>query len=239
MLVTRPRHQAGELVHRLKDLGAEPIELPLIEIMPIDDPSSLDEALRKEYDWAIFTSANAVAAVFDRGIDLTARKVAAVGAATARALARHEITADCLPPEPLADAILTSIGDVAGRRILLPQADIARNNLADGLRAQGAIVTSVAAYRTVPAGSAAADLERFFSRGVDVVTFFSPSAVRTFAALLRPDIARAKRPVVVACVGPVTAAAAREIGLSVDVVASDSTAKGVVEAIMRRMEGRA
>lgn len=234
VLVTRPRHQAGTLVERLRRLGADPVELSMIEIAPLEDYSQLDVALARldQYDRIIFTSANGVAAVFDRhalGVRASrAHSIIAIGPATAAALAQRGINATWFPSEYVAEAIVREIGDVAGQRILLPRADIARQALAAGLRARGAIVDAIAAYRTVPAPGSAEALDRILERGVDVVTFLSSSTVRHFASLA--DRGRLDG-VLIACIGPITAATAGELGFHADIVAREYTADGLVEAI--------
>jgi uroporphyrinogen-III synthase len=139
-----------------------------------------------------------------------------------------------MPTRYVAEAILEEIGSVAGMRILLPRADIARKALAEGLRAQGARVDEVAAYRTVSAAGGEATLPEGLERGIDVATFTSPSTVHGTLALLdaagRPPagvLAGAK----IACIGPITARAAEEAGLRVDIVAREHTIDGLLNAI--------
>lgn len=234
VLITRPRHQVAELVEDLRRLGAEPIELPLIEILPLEDPAALDRALTASYDWIIFTSANAVRAVVERGKLLRTTRIAAVGPATARVLAQHGLTAVEVPSEFRGEKIAEELKGVAGKRILLPQANIARSNLADRLREKGARVTSVVAYRTVAADNVH-ELKRLLEQGIDIVTFFSPSAVRSYGSAIGKPGARTSNQPAVVCVGPVTAEAAREVGLNVDAVAWESTGASVVEAITRHI----
>src|SRR5689334_12810379 len=159
IVVTRPEAQAGGLAARLRELGAEPIVCPAIAIAPPADYAPLDAAIARmaEYDWLLVTSANGVRALLGRmaqlGRDAQALRdlrVGAIGPATAQALAEHGLEASFVPSAYVAEAILDQIGDVAGRRILLPRADIAREALAAGLRAKGALVDEIAAYRTVP-----------------------------------------------------------------------------------------
>ena len=161
IVVTRSREQAGELVDLLESLGAEPIEAPMIRVAPPDDYGPLDEAVAEaaNYDWIVFTSANAVDAFMRRLTagngdirDLKGVRLIAIGPATAERLARHGLKVDLKPAESRAEAIVQSLrdlGDIKGRRFLLPRADIAREMLPDELRKGGAKVTEVIAYRTV------------------------------------------------------------------------------------------
>jgi len=229
IVITRPAEKARRLADRLRSLGAVPIEFPTVRIEPAES-GPLDAALGAlaHFDWIVFTSANGVEAVFARlaaaGKDarvFAARKVAAIGPVTAQALREKGVEPALVPGEYVAEAILDALGDVRGKRFLLPRADIAREALADGLRRSGAAVTEVAAYRTVGAGGPPPDLS-----GADAVTFTSSSTVRHFLAS-GAAVGRAK----VVCIGPVTAATARELGLTVDAMATEYTEDGLIQAL--------
>jgi uroporphyrinogen III methyltransferase/synthase len=228
VLVTRAREQASELSRRLRDLGAMPIELPAIELVdPVDAVALADAAARVgEYDWVVFTSANTVARFLPLVGD--ARRfgtacIAAIGPGTAVALRARSLEADLVPPEAVAESVLAVFPNGPGR-VLLPRAAVARDVLPDGLREKGWEVDVVEAYRTVPAPAPAEAPQ------ADAITFTSSSTVTNFVALGLPV------PPVVACIGPVTAATAEELGLKVDVVASPHTIEGLVEALRRRLE---
>jgi uroporphyrinogen III methyltransferase / synthase len=234
ILVTRPRAQADSLCERLAARGAQPILFPTIAIAAPEDYGPLDEALAAlgEYDWAILTSVNGVAALWSRLEEIGASvppgvRFAAIGPATARALEERGVRAEFVPEEYVAESLAAGLGEVRGQRMLLPRADIARRALADDLRAQGAAVTEVAAYRTVPAEPDPTGL-RELRRGVDAIIFTSSSTVRNFVAMVGDlhlvDAA-------IACIGPITAASAREAGLHVDVMAQEYTTEGVVAAL--------
>jgi uroporphyrinogen-III synthase len=238
--ITRPEDQAEGLCSRLRALGAEPIEFPVIAIAPPEAGGPLDQAIARlsSYDWIIFTSVNGVEHFWERleapavgSQPLIARfpslKVAAIGPATAMALRQRGVEIRLMPAEYRAEAILDEIGDVAGQRILLPRADIARPALAEGLQSKGAQVDEVPAYRTVPATPSPAAFDALRA-GVDVITFTSSSTVRNFSALTAGlDYGDP----LIACIGPVTAATARELGLRVDVVAKVYTVEGLLEAL--------
>ncbi len=231
IVITRPAEKARRLADRLRALGALPIEYPTVKIEPAE-AGPLDAALRAldTFDWIVFTSANGVDAVCARlaaagkdARELGRRKVAAIGPVTAQALRERGIEPTLVPGEYVAEAILAALGEVGGKSFLLPRADIAREALAVGLREKGAVVTEVAAYRTVGAvgGGPPPDLSL-----ADAVTFTSSSTVRHFLAS-GAAVGRAK----VVCIGPVTAATARELGLAVDAVADEYTEDGLIQAL--------
>ena len=243
ILVTRAREQAGELSALLKSQGAEPIEFPIIRIAPVEDTAPLDQALSCHYDWVIFTSVNGVKAVWSRlqarGRDARAfggTRLCAIGPATAEELAAHGLRADFVPGEYVAEAIVAGIGDVSGQRILLPRAGIAREALAKGLRAKGAQVDEVSAYRTVTADAGdprAREIRALLEQNhIAVIAFTSSSTVRglVHALDIRHSTRFADMPCV-ACIGPITAQTARELGLPVDVAADEYTLEGLVAAL--------
>jgi len=250
ILVTRPPHQAAELVERLEAMGANPIEAPMIRIMPPEDYGSLDDACARvsEFDWIVFSSANAVDAFVDRLLagpqDLRALngvRLCVVGPATAERLSRHGLKVDLTPSEYRAEAVLRAIGEageVRGRKVLLPRGDIGRDLVAEELRKQGADVTEVVAYRTV-----AVEWERegdpdiyrmLLERQIDVVTFTSPSAVRNFVRVLGAEPAvDLLRTTIVASIGPVTAEAASQCDIQTAIMPASHTIPALVDAIVQ------
>lgn len=246
IMVTRPRSKAESLARALEELGAEVIEFPTIRIVPPQSYEALDRAVRslERYDWLLFTSANGVGAFFSRllaaGKDVRALhrcRVAAIGPETAAALERRGVLADVVPREFRAEGLLGALdpASMEGKRALLPRAAQAREALPRTLREWGAEVDVVEAYRAVPAGGDIAWVEELLSAGaLDLVSFTSSSTVRHFVELFDKGETRAKvSRVPVACIGPVTAATASELGLAVAVVAEDYTAAGLAEAIAR------
>ncbi len=251
ILVTRPRAQAANLCDKLSALGATPIQFPTIEITPLDDYTALDMAISRlsDYGWVIFTSVNGVRAFWQRlevahrdSTALDGIRVAAIGPATSHALERRAVAAQFIPDEYVAEAILAGIGNVRDQRILLPRADLAREALADGLRQIGASVDEIAAYHTVIADAqdpATLDVRAMLQRGeIDAITFTSASTVRGF---VQSVIANNQYPIpAIACIGPITAQAAREAGLPVTVMATEYTMDGLVAALaqyFRRQAG--
>lgn len=230
VVVTRTRTQASDLVARLHDLGAETIEMPVIEI---GDPADGGAALRgaaaraHEYAWVVFTSANAVTRFVPLLRDARAfgsACVAAIGPGTADALRTYNVEADLVPHEFVAESLLDAFDDGPGR-VLLPRAAVARDVLPDGLRAKGWDVDVVEAYRTVRPTIDQAALDAVAT--ADAITFTSSSTVANFV-----DVAGTDRvPDIVACIGPITAETARNAGLRVDVVAGEHTIAGLVAAL--------
>lgn len=243
--ITRPPEQAEALAERLEALGARTVPLPTIAIAPVNDPAELDAAIARlaSYDWLIFTSVNGVAAFAERlaarGVDWTARgraRIAAIGPATAAAITGHGAPVDLTPDEYVAEAIVDGLGNVAGQRLLLARADIARRALADELRLRGGDVDEVAAYRTLvqPAAPEAIAQALDGAERVDAITFTSSSTVRGLLAglaALSRDPAEALRGVALAAIGPVTAATLREAGLEVALVADEYTIPGLADAL--------
>lgn len=242
VLITRPAEQAPELAALLEAEGAEVLTLAAISIEPAANYHALDRAIRQieQYQWVIFTSVNGVRAVGQRlaviGQDwqtLKHARVAAIGPATARALREVGVQPDFVPAEYVAEAITAGIGEVAGLRLLLPRADIAREALAIDLRRKGAVVDEIAAYRTVTQPLDQQMIERVIAKRPDVVTFTSSSTVRgLLAALSGVNVAEALRGVAVACIGPITAKTVREAGLTPHIIAEEYTMPGLTRAIV-------
>ncbi len=244
VLVTRPRAQAAALIDTLTGLGAVPVIFPTIEITAPEDTILLDRAIADlhAYAWIIFTSVNGVATFWQRlnalekdSQALQGTRVAAIGPATAQALRERGVQPDFVPGEYVAEAILPGLGPVAGQRILLPRADIARKALVDELAKQGAYPEEIAVYRTTPAQPDEKAL-RELEQGVDFATFTSASTVRNFMEILGSRAKELLRGAVIACIGPVTADEARKQGLAVDITAEVYTVDGLVEALLRYHE---
>ena len=242
VVVTRAQAEAEPLCEQLAALGATPICAPAIRIEPLDDLRPLDDAIAgiASFDWVVFTSTDAVGIFCQRWThagrtpaDLRVVKVAAVGPVTARALAAWGAQPDFVPDEFAGDALAEGLAIVPGHRVLLPRAEIARRETVEILERRGATVAVLPIYRTV-----AAEMDRTviadIRRGVDAVLFTSGSTVQHFMNIMRqhdpgfvfPAHAR------IMCIGPVTASAAREIGLRVDAVAQVHTTEGLVDSLV-------
>lgn len=239
VVVTRTRRQASALSRRLREVGAEPIEVPVIEV---DDPPDGGEGLRRAaaraaagvYDWVVVTSPNGaerLLAELRDARDLGGVGVAAIGPGTADVLAAGNVVADLVPPRYVAESLVEVFPAArSGRRnVLLARATVARDVLPDGLRAKGWEVDVVDAYET---RAAAVDESQVAAvAGADVVTFTSSSTVQRFVEAF----GREAVPGIVACIGPVTAATARDLGLRVDVEAAEHTVDGLVAALVEHL----
>ena len=241
VVVTRARAQASAFAHELRSLGASVIEAPTIEVV---DPSDGGAALRAAvdelssgtgaYDWLVVTSVNGVERTFDHLPDarvLAGVRVAAVGTATAEALAARRIVADLVPERFVAEGLIEAFPapPPEGGRVLLARAEVARTELPDALRAMGWEVHDVAAYRTAPAAVADDVAERIAA--ADAVTFTSSSTVTNLVAAVGAD----RVPPVVASIGPVTTATARKLGLEVTVEATPHTTEALLAALVEAL----
>ncbi|MEI6776040.1 MAG: uroporphyrinogen-III synthase [Chloroflexales bacterium] len=251
VVITRSAGKADGMAQRLRDLGAEPIIYPTIAYAPPEDTASLDAALARlsagEYDWLILTSAQAVRAVIERNSpDLNLQsaicnlQLAAVGPATATSCVNLlGVSPATVPEQFVAEELAEKLGDLTGKKVLLPNADIARPVLEERLRASGALVDRVVAYRTVPAPDSGVDLAALLAAdAIGVITFTSGSTARAFVQKIGPDAVALSQRAVIACIGPSTATACRAIGLVPHVVAEVSTEEGLVEALIAHMEVR-
>lgn len=242
ILITRPKAQADEFASALIAEGAQPVFFPVIEIIPPDDFSDLDRALKKldGYDWIIFTSVHGVEAFFKRLTFLGVQKiplhvrVIAVGSKTARILKDRGVSPDHVPDEYIAEKIFSEINEnIAWKRFLLPQSNLARKALAHEIRFAGGVVDEVITYRTVTTQPDPAGLEALRS-GVDIITFTSPSTVKSFVQIVREngfDPFNLPGQPLFACIGPVTQKAAREVGLTNLLMANQYTTDGLVQML--------
>lgn len=250
ILVTRAEHQANELSRLLLELGAMPIEMPVIKISPPHTWKKLDQAILnlQSYHWIIFTSVNAVEMFFKRlyTLNLDARhfagiRIGAIGPATAKTLEEKGLHPNYLPKTFTSQGFMAGLSkrDIAGCRVLLPRADIAGNELSDGLAAKlGAEVHQVIAYKTTTATKGISQGKEMLLKGeIDVVTFTSASTVNSLLAKLGQKLGAIKR-AKLACIGPNTAAALTEKGLKADIVAKEHTIPGLVAAIEYYFQGK-
>ncbi|MCU0269662.1 MAG: uroporphyrinogen-III C-methyltransferase [Acidimicrobiales bacterium] len=234
VVVTRARDQASALADRLRDAGADVVEVPTIRIAPPSDGGAAlaDAAARLgSYDWVVVTSPNGASRLLEAVGDARrfgSARIAAIGPATARVLADRSLVADLVPGRFVAEELLAAFPAPPrpGARVLLARAAVARDVLPDGLRDRGWAVDVVEAYRTEPAPLD--DARRAAVRSADVITFTSSSTVENAVAALGVDAL----PPVVACIGPVTARTARAHGLHVAVEADRHTVPGLVDALV-------
>jgi uroporphyrinogen III methyltransferase/synthase len=236
VLITRPRAQAESFGKALQSAGFEPIYFPVIEIRAVENNTELDTAIKNlaKYDWVVFTSANAVdvcSPLFLR--ERQGVKFAAIGPKTADALRKHNIEPDFIPDEYVAEAILPGLGDLRGKWVLLPRAEIARKELPEAIVKAGGFAHEVVAYQTLPTEVDLNGLNALKS-GVDVVTFTSASTVQNFVAIARRNgldpLTLPNNPLF-ACIGPITEQAARNEGITNLIAAKEYTTEGLIQII--------
>lgn len=243
VVITRPERQADDLARLLAAQGAAAIAFPTIGIVPPADWRELDCAIDQlaNYDWLIFTSANGVQFFFarlrEKGRDirdLKGIKICCIGPATARQIEDRGIKVDLVPEKFIAEGILESFAsvDLAGRNILIPRAAAARDILPKGLKKRGAAVDVVTAYRTVNSGRKKEELMKLIDAGeVDVITFTSSSTVTNFVEIMGADFVLPAH-ILVACIGPVTAATAKKAGFKIDIHQEEYTMEGLVQSLV-------
>lgn len=241
IVVTRSTQQAPALTDKLRELGAEVVEMPATQIARLDLAPLRSEISRLSlYAWLIFTSQNAISIFWEQllgeGRDaraLAGLTIAAIGPATAGALLERGIAVDVIPTRFVAEGLLDIMrarSDVAGAKILYVTAEGARETLAAGLREMGADVTVIEAYRSIVDGQGAERLARAIEAGrIDLATFTSASAVRGYVDAVGEDIALR---VPAASIGPQTSEALRETGIEVKAEAEESTLDGLAAAVI-------
>jgi uroporphyrinogen III methyltransferase/synthase len=251
IVVTRSRQQASDLVKRLSEAGADCLECPTIEIEPAEDPTALDKAIGRlaSYTWLVFTSVNGVDFFFSRlftlGKDVRAlghMSIAAIGPATAQRLRDFGLSCDIVPASYRAESVVEAFAslDVKGAKILLPRAETARPVLPVELKKMGARVDEVTAYVTKPfIKSKLSLLTELENRSVDCVTFTSSSTATNFRRMIPNErFSDLLQGVTIACIGPITAETARELGFQVHLVAETYTIPGLTEAIIAYFRGQ-
>ena len=241
IVVTRAPDQAAELSDRLRSLGADAIELPVISIQSPEDSGPLDRALDQlhTYDWLIFTSVNGVRFFLDR-LDRSSHdlrslraRICAIGPATRRAVESLHLKVDLMPAEYVAESLVEAFAaePLLGKRVLLPRAAVARDLIPAELAKRGASIDLVEAYRNVAPPEAAERAREIFSaeKRPDWITFTSSSTVKNFVSIAGAESLKGVR---IASIGPVTSETARSHGLTVYAEAKQFTIDGLVEAIL-------
>ncbi len=242
--IPRAEDQAEATAEQALAWGAQPLLIPTIEIGPPDDWAPVDAALARldSYDWLVFTSVNGVTRFLDRlwsqGGDvrrLGRCRLAAIGPATAAALEANKLRCDVMPTDYRAEGLVAALqAQVAGRRVLWPRANRGRELLIEGLTAAGATVETVITYTNRDVAAWPSDVVRQFAAGeVDWIALSSPSVARGVARLLDAEARKhLGHPLKLAAISPLTAAAATEVGLPVDVVAREATWGGLLAAML-------
>ena len=238
ILTTRAASQSGALRAKFEAAGARVIEVPTIEIKPVDDWTDVDTAIADlgNYQWLIFTSANAVDLFLGRAKLMNksvTTPIAVVGTATARRVRDWALEPAIVPKEFRAEGLLEAMpADLTGLSILFPRAEVAREMLPVELRRRGARVDVRIVYRTVKTDVQSNAFQKTIStEHIDCVVFTSPSAVRNLAESIEQPITEALKSVTIAAIGPVTADAAKQLGLTVAIIPAESTIDSLILAV--------
>lgn len=240
ILVTRAAHQAGKLSEGLRALGAEPVEVAVLEIGPPESFNGLDRALGSiaSYDWMMFTSTNTVKAVVARAahrgarLDSFAGKIAAVGEATAAALGEAGLHVDYVPKRYVAESLVEQFPeDANGKRILLARATIARDVIPEAFRKAGATVDVADAYQNVLPADAPQMLRRALESPLDAATFTSSSTVTHLAEAAVLAGVPFPLPIPAISIGPVTSGTLRALGWEPGAEADRSDIPGLIAAV--------
>ncbi|MDQ0417264.1 uroporphyrinogen III methyltransferase/synthase [Croceifilum oryzae] len=248
VLVTRARSQSSGLVKKIADLGGEPIEMPMIRMVMPSDLSQIDAALQEvaDFDWIVLTSVNGAEFFFQRlrELQLDIReigrcRIAAVGPKTVQVIEAKGVQVDLVPltfrAEDLIEQLLRMVKP--GQKVLLPRGNLAREILPIALRQVGCTVVEVDLYETQLDTGDAEGVARYLEQGLlDIITFTSSSTVQNFVKVMqsiRPDVQALLSTTQLACIGPVTADAARKLGLNVAAIAEPYTIEGLVQAVLK------
>ncbi len=247
VLVTRPRTQASSLAKLLEAAGAIPILIPTIEIVPPSSYRALDHAITsaQDYDWVLFTSANAVEVFAQRaaaiGLWEKPRRIAVIGPATADAVRMAlKLPVDRMPARYVAEAMVESLRyEAPNSSMLLVRAAVARDVLPAGLKALGARVTIVSAYRKVVPEASIEEIRELFAKDApDAITFTSASTAQNLHALLEAAALKIPEGIVLASIGPVTSEAMREFGMEPTVEAKQATIASLADALLGSLRER-
>ena len=244
IILTRPRAQAGDFESRVRALGGDPMIAPAIAVVPPEGWTIVDATLRRigTYDWIAFTSSNAVRGVIERadaiGVDrdeLRGKRLAAVGPATAGLVSALLRSPDVVPPVHTAEVLGQELSDVENARVLLPRGNLAGEALPAALRSRGAFVDEVVVYQTVAGAGIPTIVSQVRASTVDALLFASASAVQFVADAIAASSGESRgqpiaRPVA-ACLGPITADAARAAGFTNVIVADETTQNELIELV--------
>jgi len=250
IVLTRPQKQAREFSQLLSGYGAEPVEVPTIQIVPPASWQAIDDAVTRlgTYHWLIFTSVNGVRPFMERlhvaRKDVRALahlRLCAIGPRTAQELGTYGLTSDVVPTQYQAEGVIAALADagVRGNHILIPRAEVAREILPEQLRELGATVDVIPVYRTIAPGVDAASLtKQFYDGQLAAVTFTSSSTVRNFVEVFggRDAAKSLVARVVIACIGPITARTAEEYGLTVTIMPAENTVPALADAIVKHFK---
>lgn len=250
MVITRSAEQSAAVARELSARGAIPVVLPLVSFADPEDFAPLDAAIVKieQFDWIIFTSAQAVRAVVKRSLKLKnpliqaggKLRIASVGPVTAEAARDAGLSVDYVAGMHTGAALANELGKrLFGMKVFLPRSDRANPDLPPVLMRHGARVSEVVAYRTLrPTEIDQRNLRQVAEGDADAVLFFSPSAVQSFVSLFGGEqVRKLQDKLCIAAVGPVTASALREAGVVRVVLAADTTVAAVIKALELHFAG--
>ena len=236
IVVTRARSQADELSRRLREAGADAIEMPMIRFHAFGHPSQHQSTIHRldEFDWIVFSSGNAISYFLEliQEADIPhGVRLACVGKHSAEVLSRHGLEPDFVPQQFSGHQLAAQLPLDTGQKVLCPGPTEIASGLVESLQSRGAIVERLPIYETVSNELTAGQLQRLESK-IDGITFASPSAVDSFCqqvqhhTMLSPGC-------VIACIGPTTGQKARELGLNVDIVPQQYSIPGLVKALVQ------
>ena len=248
--ITRPRDQAASLKDALAERGAQPVELPTIEVRDPDSWEALDHAIQRleEFDYLLVTSVNGVRRFLSRLAgcgrdvrDLKGIQIGAIGPATAAEFGRSGVRVDFVPAEYRAEGLLAVLGqrDIPGRSFLIPRARVARDLVPRVLEERGSRVEVVEAYHVAMPSLRPEEVDGLLTPVPDVLTFTSSSTASNFTQLpLSPQLRKSLTSAKIASIGPVTSEALGTLGMKVDIEAKESTIAGLVAAIEAHFSAR-
>jgi len=250
ILVTRATPQASRTAEMIERLGGEAVEFPTIRIEPLEDYAEVDAAIESlpSYDWIVFTSVNGVEAffvrIFELGKDvrcLGGVRICSIGPWTTEALRKRQLVPDLQPERFSSEGMIEAFrggGELKGKKVLLARSNLADETLPSALAGLGAVVKNVACYRTVKAEPDRSVIQMLLDGEIDAVIFTSASTAQNFAAILGEHLKNIPPSTVFACIGPVTAAAARQAGLDVQVEATHYTIPALIVALIAHLHGK-
>lgn len=244
ILVTRARHQASILSHKIEGAGGSAVEFPTIEIQPVDNGDSLKNMYESmnNYQWLIFTSVNGVEVFleklkyYEKDIRTIGKaKICAIGEATKKALEACYLKVDFIPDKYVAEALIAGLQDKikAGDKVLIPRVEAAREILPEQLKKIGALVDTVPLYKTVIPEYIREELIGILEK-IDTICFTSSSTVSNFIKILGKENLALLNNIEIACIGPVTANTAKELGLIVNKLAKEYTIDGLIRVLIEK-----
>lgn len=244
--ITRAKEQSLPLKHLLQEQGANVIQLPTIDITPIDNFDEIDENIKtlEQFNWIIFTSTNGIKHFFNRlytnGFDarkLSHSKIVVIGSATLKELKKHGIKADLMPQKHLSSEIieeLQRLNEINGKSFLLPRSDIAMDDIVKNLEKAGGKVTNTPIYKTIiPTNEINKIKTSITIEDIDLITFTSPSTIENLISMLSKEELKKLQNIPKASIGPVTTTKIMELGQQISTEASSHNIEGLVECIIK------